>query len=1730
MSTDAFSASRPVNDVDEVAGVPRAWAVGPSFAYPEAGLAELVWAQAIRRPDAIAVRQWERTLSYAALTVGARQVADALAAHGVRAESLVAVSVARRPAMVTALLGVLAAGGAYVPIDPDHPAERRDLILADARVSVAVVDAAGRRALAGTGMILVDVPDRVAVAEAVPAPVTASGPDNTAYVLFTSGSTGRPKGVAIAARSAVSFCGATAWACGVTEATQGIAFAALTFDVSVLDIFTVLLRGGTVCLVPEEDRSDPERLQRFLAYHEVTWGYLAPALLPLLDPVGLPALRCVIVGGEATGPEQVARWAADGRTFLNWYGPTEATVSVTGSRLVGAWSSPLPIGRPLPNHRCYVLDERLRPVAVGEAGELYVSGVGLARGYLDEPGLTATHFLPDPFAVEPGQRMYRTGDQVRWEPDGLIAFLGRLDRQIKVRGQRVEVGEIESAIASHPSVAQAAVHLRRLRAGQSHLVAYVTPESAPDADQLRRYVARRLPGYMVPSRFIRLCALPLTSSSKTDFEALEPLFDRPGRASGADTAWPTEVHAAVAEAWCDVLGEEDAQTATDFVGAGGNSLLAMRLAAVLRDRFGCSSSVADIFQAGTLGRLADAVAGQVGSTSAAGGPTTGSRPALTAAQRRLWFIDRLSRQTPAYNIPVAVRLRGPLDDAVLSAALRDVAADHAVLRWRVPDRDGAPYVEVDAATPVELVVADLTGADAFGPGVRDALEVAAGRSFDLASGPLWQATLLRLGPDDHVLAVTVHHVIFDGWSLSTFYRDLSRAYERRLRGDAPADAMFRPGRRQPEFTFADYAAWLEQTEASVRCDDRDWWRAALAGAKPVLDLPSDRARPPVASFHGASVRRLLPPPVAAAARLFARDNHLTVYAVMLAAFGVLLARLSGSDDLLVGAPVADRRHPAFDNVIGFFVDTLPVRLRVDVEADFFSHARACHDSVMNALAHRAVPFDTLVDDLRVPRDLSRNPLIQVLFNMYSLVGVAPTLAGVAAQEMTTEPPGSLFDVTLYVIERDDGLTLQAAYNPDLFDRDRMDALIASYIRLIDECLAAPHEPVDALEARPAVSDVAASWIAVSDVMANAGETDVDAPALPALDLPALDRPLQPARVAQPLPAAVARIGDAYPDRVAVTDGTHTLTHRGVSQMAAAITHGITARGFGVGDTVAVAATRTVELPSVLLGVLASGARWLLVDPAAPAPRRAALMDAADARVILLCEGAEAPVADVPVVSVSDMCSEHAGHQAPAFVADLLAADRGYYMVTSGTTGEPLVVRTPEAPLVRFLSWYVDAFAIGPADVTALLGGLTHDPLLRDAFTSLVSGGRLCVPSDAWLREPAQLALWLADQGVTILHLTPALGRLLCHASVSLPSVRLIVFAGDRLSWADVTAMRSIAAKATIVNGYGTTETPQLQAIHVIGDTAVGTSVGAVPIGRGINGSELHVASGLGAPATIGELGEVLIRGRNLATGYTDTGLGGDRFSVNGRTGDGGDRMFRTGDLGRYNMRGEVVLAGRRDGQVKIRGFRVELGEVEAALATHPDVSAAAAAVHTVAGQPWLVGYAVPRRAGVSVSALRDHVGDLLPDYACPVDVVLLPEIPLTRNGKIDRTALPAPATVRRDSGYAEAATSTERQVALVWRQVLGLPRVSVTANFFEIGGNSLAIVAVQARLLSAVGRRIELVDLFRFPNVRALAAHIDGGNRSPGLDRAARRLAAQRRRVPRQPAGPRSLPTEGVRR
>ncbi len=1120
----------------------------------------------------------------------------------------------------------------------------------------------------------------------------------------------------------------------------------------------------------------------------------------------------------------------------------------------------------------------------------------------------------------------------------------------------------------------------------------------------------------------------------------------------------------VATLWAQTLQTGRPGPQEDFVRAGGHSLLAMRLVAALNERTGRRLAVADIFAGRTPAGVADRLALAPLAAQQDGGIPTGSAAVLSPGQRRLWFVEQLAPGVPAHNIAMAERLSGRLDVPALSAALTGVAQAQEALRWSVRTVDGMPSVVVNPVAEVPLPIDDLGGLPEHEREValRDLLDHESKVPFDLDGVALWRYRLVRLGLDDHVLAITVHHLIFDGWSRRVLYQGVGRGYQDALLGRPPAAG--------PPVRFADYVAWLSRREDTAGPDDGTHWRAHLSGVPTVLDLPRDRPRPAVQTFHGASHAALVSVRGSARLRAIAAEEGATPAAAMLAVFAQLVSRLTGQRDFVIGTPLADRDHPSFESLIGFCVQVLPLRIRVQPDADFRHQIRQAHAELIRAMSHPNLPLERIVDDLGIGRDLSRNPLIQVLFNMYDFTEPYLDLPGLRSRPMSAGLPGSLFDLTLYVSDRDRQIALQVTYNPDLYDADRIAALVDGYTALLDRLADEPDRKQELASLRP-----------------------------PGGSLPDWSTPL-PDWEGTGLVEQIQEAARTNPDAMVVSGSEVGLSYDGLLRAGAGVANAVHAAGVAAGEVVAVLATRDMRLPAVLLGVLMSGARWVVLDSSTP--------PAVLGRYLSLLEPSL-------VIDRLDFAGEAAGVAVPA-----APSERGYLSMTSGTTGVPKPVATTERPLAHFVNWYAATFHLTADDRFALLAGLAHDPLLRDVFTPLAIGACLCVPEQAWLRDPAALLSWLRAEKVTVLHLTPQLARLLVSVGggESLPAVRLIALAGDRMLYADAFALRRLAARSRIVNFYGATETPQAQAYHEIDfgtDPAVLESH-PVPVGRGIDGAELLVLDRAGNPAGVGELGEVLIRSRHLSQGYLDPRLTAQRF---------GDLFFRTGDLGRFGPDGTVTLAGRADDQVKIRGYRVELGEVEARLLEHPDVRTACVTAVVHGGELQPQAYVVPTRAGVRAAALLDHLRRHLPEYAVPADVVLLASLPLTANGKVDRSALRLPALRPGSGPVTELVGRTERVIAGVWREVLGLPTLGATDNFFELGGHSLSLVAVQQRLTHLLGHQIAVVDLFRYPSIRALATYLDGSMQGDQLDRAAYRAAQRRQRV-RTRAGSRLDETE----
>ncbi len=1005
---------------------------GPPLAYPDRCLPDLVADHARLRPDAVAVEQGDRRLTYRELVGATGAVASALREHGVGHDEPVGVCLDRRPEVAAALLGVMAAGAGCVPLDPALPPDRLR----------AMAEEAGLRTVVGDypfgdvdGVEVVPLPEHPASYRSGPA--TAA---TTALVLFTSGSTGRPKGVVLEHGGLTEFVTSFAAFAGMNHDTRCLGFATISFDACVLDLLTPLAAGGTVALASAAHRADPTRLHRFCADHAVNTVYLPAALLPVADPALLPDVRLIMTGGEAPGPEQVGRWTAGGRRFFSVYGPTEATVLVTWFDATGHWERPLPLGVPANNHRVHIVDAALREVPVGEPGELLTGGPGLARGYLGDPARTAARFVADPFSGEPGARLYRTGDLARWLPDGTLEFLGRIDRQIKIRGQRIELAEVEAVLRGHPDVHHAAVEVL---AGPE-LVAYLAG-TVTDVAELRAHCARRLADASVPTRILVVEHLPVNANGKVDFARLRELTaDHAARPAADPPATPAELR--VAEGWAAVLGAQPTERDADFFSHGGHSITAMRLVTDLRARLGRDVVIEDVLTGRTLRGIAAkaAVAAPVGAEP----PVRGRPPALSPAQQRLWFLDRYSPAAgAAYNAVLAERVTGGIDLPALTAALAAVATRQQVLRWRIPDTDGTPHAVIDPPGPVPLTVLPVRPDE-----LPARLAAGVARPFDLAADTLWRVELFRLGPEEHVLAVYAHHAVFDGWSQALLYDDLAAAYARALGGE-PADLPDLPA------TYGDYVAWRAERTARRGAADLAWWLDHLTGVPAVLQLPSTRERPAEQTYTSASLTATLDTASTAEVAALAARLGATPAAVLLAAFGLVLSWQSGLPDLVVGTPTVDRRHADFERMVGFFIDIAPLRLRCTGDAGFADHVRAARDELLAALAHPEAPLERIVDGLGLGGLLDRNPLVQVLFNMYTFAAPRLELAGTASEPVPVTAPGSPFDLTMYGVERDGRLRLEILYSTDVYDDERMAAVLAEVQRVVAEGVADPDRPV-----------------------------------------------------------------------------------------------------------------------------------------------------------------------------------------------------------------------------------------------------------------------------------------------------------------------------------------------------------------------------------------------------------------------------------------------------------------------------------------------------------------------------------------------------------------------------------------------------------------------------------------------------------------------------------------------
>ncbi|MDO0928848.1 amino acid adenylation domain-containing protein [Streptomyces sp. TG1A-8] len=1616
---------------------------------------------AAARPGTAAVLTDTGELTYRELNARANRLARHLRSHGAGPGRVVAVCLERGPDQITALLAVLKSGAAYVPLDPEHPADRLAFMLADTGAVLVVTDSARTGRLPGAPARFLTDRDWPRLAD-LPAhdPEPAAAPDDLAYVIYTSGSTGRPKGVEIEHRSLANLVRWTVESFAVAPGRRVALLAGVGFDAAAWELWPALAAGATVCVPDDTVRLTPALLQRWLTGKRVRGTFVStPVLeaLAALDWSEPTTLEYVLTGGDALHLPAGLRLPF---RVVNNYGPTESTVVTTSAEVVPGVPVP-PIGRPVRNTVVYVVDRHDRPVPTGVPGELLVGGAGLARGYRGLPRQTAERFVTLDLDGTP-RRVYRTGDRVRWLPDGRLEFLGRLDDQVKLRGHRIEPGEIEAVLLDGPEVAAATVVVREDAPGDKRLVAYVVPAggTGPAEEGLRARLRRELPDYMVPSAFVVLERLPLTPNGKVDRRALPAPEPRTGGAGGAAPRTPAE--RAVAAAWSEVLGTEVTGVDDDFFALGGHSLLATQVTSRLRAELGVEVPVRALFASPTVGALAAVVeeldtggAQRIAPADRAGGPLP-----LSFAQQRLWFLDQLEPGRAEYVVPFALRVGGALDTAALDAALTAVVARHEALRTRfVADDGGRPGQVVDPPAPVRAAVHDLrhlAGPEERLLAARELVEAEAGRPFDLASGPLLRASLVRLADEEAHLLLAVHHVVCDGWSQGVMARELREGYRAAVSGAAA---------RLPQLPvqYADFSVWQRERLTGDELERQlAYWRERLAGVEP-LELPTDRHRPAGRPGGGDSVEFAVPAEVAARLRAAATARGASLYMVLLAVYQVLLAKYSRQDDIAVGSPIAGRNRAETEDLIGFFVNTLVMRTDLSGDPAFTELLDRVKDTALGAYDHQDLPFERLVEELAPDRDSSRNPLFQTVFTLQNTPDDhAWNLPGLEVEPFTVTLPDAKFDLSLMMSE-DAGGDLRGTleYRTDLFERETVVRLADHLGSLLDAVAGAPGARLSELcLLTPAERRrIVAEW----------NDTARDYP-----DTATLHGLFEGWAARQP-------------DTVAVEGPQGALTYGELNARANRIAHHLRTR-YGVRPDmpVTVCLERGPDLVAAELGVLKAGAAYVPLDPQYPVERLAYMVRDTQTPVVLT-HGAHADrlPSGVPLLLLDRdgdlLAGEPAADPEPAAAAHHLA----YLIYTSGSTGRPKGVQVEHRGLVNLIHWTAAEYGLEPGQRIGLLAGIGFDAAAWELWLGLTRGATCCTTTENVRLAPHLLRDWLQEQRVHAAFLsTPMLESLAALAWGPDSTLDYVLTGGDRLRMPPRARL-----PFRVVNNYGPTETTVIVTSTVAepGDTVP-------PIGRPVANTLVFVVDQHGRPVPVGVPGELLVGGVQVARGYRGRPeLTEERFTVFEAEGVR-SRVYRTGDLVKWRPDGQLDFLRRIDNQVKIRGNRIELGEIEANLLTHPGIGEVSVVVREdVPGDKRLVAYLVAAGPGApSTTELRAHLGRHLPDYMIPAAFVVLERLPLTANGKVDRAALPLPDSRRPDleTAYTAPRNTVERAVVCVWADLLGIERIGVHDNFFQLGGHSLLATQVASRLRKALRVDVPVRTVFDSPTPAELAQSI----------------------------------------
>ncbi len=1650
-------------------------------------MAELFEAEAQKREHAVAIECEEGQLSYQELNKQANQLAHYLRSIGVATEELVGICLERSLNMVIALLGILKAGAAYVPMDAGWPAERLRWITEDCNLRVNVtaeklLQASGQ--LHETRTVCLDRDLRQIARQDFANPSHLTNGRNLAYVMYTSGSTGRPKGVAVEQRSVVRLVRNTNYVkLGPEEVL--LQLAPIFFDASTFEMWGALLNGGKLVLAPAQPLSSRE-IGQIIRTHQVTTLWLTANLFHRMveDSIeDLRPLRQVLAGGDVLLPASV-RKASGASLVINGYGPTENTTFTSCFPVTDLLKiqETVPIGKPVANTQIYILDEQMEPVAVGATGELYAGGDGLSRGYLNHPDLTAEKFLPNPWSGRKGERLYRTGDRARWLPDGNIEFLGRTDHQVKIRGYRVEIGELEAVLSQHPSVQTAIVVAREHRPGEKSLAAYLVacPGQKADISDLRSYLAHRLPDYMLPSQFVFLEQFPLTPTGKVDRQELCM------RDETKPVLPPTStVEKALADICSEVLGRSAVSLDSTFIELGGSSLDATRLISAIRNSVSGDLPMKDLFSAKTLRELAVEVAACVPSSLRRRRKPGETRYPASASQERVWFIHQIDPSTLAYHFSARITFSGDLNVRALSSTLSTIVERHEIYRTTFDHSSQQLLQIIHPPWNVELEIIDATQQEDLPENV---LHLESRTPFDLKALPLVRWKLVRVHAHKHILIAVEHHLVHDGWSFNVFLKEVTELYRAGVQGSVPA---LSPSPLQ----FAEFAQWeKEWLESSDASRQLEYWKKTLAGVPPLAGLPFDYPRATVQTYKGGMEILEIDQVMLNDLHSLALRQQATLFMVFFAAFQIVLFRYSGQKDFCIGTGIANRRWHETKDLIGMLVNNIGLRTRIDASFTIEDIIHRAKHTTLEAYAHQEMPFDRIVHAVCPSRDPSHNPIFQAAISFHDSPVECATLEQMSLDvEVGLSNGAAKFDLNVVVIPpqihnlspgRQPSTRMLWEYNASLFAPATIQRMKTHYNLILGEILRDLKQRVSELcfLAQEETAQVLYEW--------NPKET-----------------------MQTPETCIHKLIEDQTsmaPQRVAIEHEGRQLSYAGLNRRSNKLAHYLRSIGVGPEVRIGVMLERSLDLITGLLAVLKAGGAYVPLDPAEPLERLEYMLRDADIFILLTT----AKLHRYPQKSRTRTCyldtewMEIAEHRdsdpGPSASANNLAC----VIYTSGSTGNPKGAMIQHSNLANLVTWHHGAYQLQPADQITQIASVSFDALGWEIWPCLAAGATLHIAPDETRFSPDKLWKWICKKGITVCFLPTPLAEAFLSTTKDREhdhcAMRALLTGGDRL--------RSFLLhdfEFQLFNHYGPTENTVVSTWSLVNAGLAGPP----SIGRPITNTQAFILDDALQPVPVGVAGEIYLGGANLARGYlARPELTAEMFLPNPFSSVSGARLYRTGDRAKWLTNGDIQFLGRSDEQVKVRGFRIEPAEIETAIRTYPGIrECAVSAIQEDENEKKIVAY-LAAEEGVDVEGLRSYLRQHLPGYMIPAQFMVLQRLPLNANGKLDRNALPPPPRPAPDARrFVPPGSELQRMIAELWSQTLQISTPGAHDNFFDLGGHSLLLAGLHTKMEAVLGRQFPLVKLFEYPTIASLAdyfgnaANAKTGTRPQAFHRGANR-------------------------